>query len=711
MLVAVLRRLALASLLAVAACGAPTATGADTPVPEPTEALRPQQLRGSVPTQSRITDYLIDAHLDAEKHQVRGTVRITWRNRSSRAVEELPLHLYMNGFRADDTAWMLEARGTHRGVRQSDEGRYGYLDLTGARLVGRGREADLQNPEGAAGPAQPLTWKEDADPSLASVKLPAAVQPGESVALELEFLTQLPEVFARTGYAGDFHMLGQWFPKLAVLQPDGSWRAHVFTLNSEFYADFGNYDVHLDVPEAMVVGASGILVATDPPADGRKRLHYRAEMVHDFAWAADPDFIVRDAEWKGVRIRQLMHRKREADAPRHLEALTAALESMERRFGPYPWSTLTVVHPPETAKGAQGMEYPTFFTTSEILRKPAWLDLFGFDERFSGVFTTIHEFGHQYFQGLLASDEATQPWLDEGLNTTSNMLALTDWHGEHTWFAKIGNQTVSIDDFVRGTLDGEAHLDPVDSRAETYRAVVGDYGDVVYRKTGALMLTLRRIAGAERFDAAFKTYTLEWRFRHPTGDDMVATFIRELGPRVTLEGSSVDGQPVVLDLADYFAQALHTVHQVDFGLEQVKNRRRAGAAGWHRDQHGALTLQPPGAEDDTPTAELADDQLEGIVVVRRIGEFRVPVEVEIEFGDGTIERRLWAAQDRYHIFSWPGRRVRTARIDPDGKLLLESRRIDNRRTAPDAAVADGLSRPIGNLGEATALALLGGLGL
>ncbi|HEY0138663.1 MAG TPA: M1 family metallopeptidase [Nannocystis sp.] len=701
----------LGSLLALAACGAPAPADSGPPVAEPTHALRPAEVRGTVPAESRVTDYVIDARLDAELHQVRGTVRITWRNRSSRATDSVPLHLYMNGFRAEDTAWMLEARGTHRGIRQSDEGRYGYIDLTAARLVGRGREADLHNVEGAAGPAEPLTWKEGEDPSLASVALPAAVQPGESITLELEFLTQLPEVFARTGYADDFHMLGQWFPKLGVLQPDGSWRAHVFTLNAEFYADFGDYDVHLDVPEAMVVGATGILVGEDPPVDGRKRLHYRAEMVHDFAWAADPNFIAIDALWKDIRIRQLMHRKRQGDAQRHLEALTAALGSMDQRFGPYPWSTITVVHPPEAAKGAQGMEYPTLFTTSEILHTPAWLDLFGFAERFSGVFTTIHEFGHQYFQGLLASDEATQPWLDEGLNTTSNMLALTDWHGEDTWFARVGNQTVSVDDFVRGTLDGETQVDPVDSRADTYRAVVGDYGDVVYRKTGALMLTLRRIVGRERFDAAFKAYALEWRFRHPTGDDMVASFLRELGPRVTLADSDAGGEPVVLDLADYFDQALHTVHQVDFSLDQVKNRRRAGTAGWHRDEHGALTLRPTPPEEDLPIAELTDDGIEGLVMVRRIGEFRVPVELEVEFTDGTRERRWWDGQDRYHIFTWPGRRVRSAHIDPDSKLLLEVRRLDDHRAAPEAAPPDGLSRPVGNLGEAAALALLGGLTL
>ncbi|MBK9755613.1 MAG: M1 family metallopeptidase [Nannocystis sp.] len=685
---------------------------ASTPVPEPAQALRPEALRGEVPARARVVDYVIDARLDAEQHRITGTVRITWHNTSTRAVDQLPLHLYMNSFRAEDTAWMSEARGSHRGVQQTKAGAWGYIDVTAARLLGRGPGPELGELETGRGPVVPLTAREGDDPSVGSVRLPAAVQPGEQVVVELEFLTQLPEVFARTGYADQFHIAGQWFPKLGVLQPDGVWRTHVFTLNAEFYADFGDYEVHLDVPEAMVVGATGILVAADPPADGRKRLHYRAEMVHDFAWAADPAFVEASSTWKDVRIRQLLQPEHLADAPLHLEALVATLESMEARFGPYPWSTITVVHPPERAKGAQGMEYPTFFTTSEVVHPPAWVALFGLEERFSGVFTTVHEFGHQYFQGMLASDEAAQPWLDEGLNTTSNMLTLADWHGEQPWFAKIGNQRITVDDFVRGTVDGEVHLDPVDAPAETYRDVIGSYGDVVYRKTGAILMTLRNLAGPARFDAAFKSYALTWRFRHPTGADLVATLLRELGPTLQLAGAGDRGDDGVrLDVADFLDQSLHTVNEVDFSLEVVKNRRRVGAAGWHRDEHGALTLKPAPESNDLPVRELADAEVEAVVVIHRSGEFRLPVELEVEFVDGTRERSTWAGQDRYKIYTWPGRRVRAARIDPDHKLSLESRRLDNHRAATDAARSDGLSRPVGDLAEAASLALLGGLSL
>lgn len=704
------RNAALVACLLVGACDPAAPTPAS--VPEPTSALRSPELRGPIPESSRVVDYVLDARLDAENHQVSGTARITWHNRSRSAVASAPLHLYMNAFRADDTVWMLEARGTHRSSKQGEEGKWGYIDLKAARLLGRGQSAGFDNLEGTRGTAVDLAWKEGDDPTLASVTLPSPVQPGEAVVLEFEFLTQLPQVFARTGYHGDFHFLGQWFPKLGVLDADGTWRAQVFTLNGEFYADFGDYDVHLDVPENMVVGATGILVAADPPQDGRKKLHYRAEMVHDFAWTADPKFVEYGAMWRDVRIRQLIQPERAADAPRHLGALIATLESMDTRFGAYPWSTITVVHPPEEADGAAGMEYPTLFTSSDIWRIPAWLQAVGLEEQLSGVYTTVHEFGHQYFQGLLASDETRQPFLDEGLNTMSNALTLWDWRGPDALVARIGNQAFTVSDFTTLGFDGDARLDPVDAPPQTYRAITGTYGDTVYRKTAAVMLTLRRVLGPERFDPAIKAYTTSQRFRHPTGDDLVAAFLQTIGERPLLEGTGLGGQPVHLDLKSYFDQALHSVASVDFQLDVVSNRRRPGEAGWHRDEHGALALTDrPDEPRDTRVRDLPDDQVEAVVVVIRTGEFRVPVEIEFEFNDGARERVLWDGEARYHVFTWPGRRVRVARIDPDRKLLLEAHRLDNRRATSDVAPPDGLGKPLADVGEALALVSLGGLGL
>lgn len=708
MVVMDLRRLRWPRLVALAgalACDAQPP--AERVVAEPLEALRPPAERGAVPADARRTDYVIDASLDAEEHKVSGTVRITWRNHTSAPVSDLGLHLYMNAFRAEDTAWMLESRGNHRNARQNQsDGRWGFIDLRAARLLGQGPPASLQAPEGQAAAPTALTWAEAADPSLATVALPRPVGPGEAVTVELDFMTQLPRVFARTGYDGDFHMVAQWFPKLGVRE-GGRWQAHVFTLFSEFYADFGDYEVRLDVPEDMVVGATGIRTEDRPPESGRRRLTYKAEMVHDFAWAASPDFLEYDDLWRGVRIRQLVPRALADDIPYHLDALVAALESMDSRFGPYPWSTITVIHPPATASGAQGMEYPTLFTTTDILPAPPPLRLLGFDERISGEFTTIHEFGHQYFQGLLASDEFHQPWLDEGLNSFANALTLEDWLGEDGAITSLGNQRVSPVDFSRIALQFDTTLDPIDSPADAFRELTGTYGGTVYRKTAALLLTLRNLAGHQRFDRAFRAYVDAFRFRHPTGADLEDTLVRELGPKVRLSGTGPDGQPVDLDFRDFLAQGLRGTATLDFAVTRVANRRPIGAAGWHRDHAGHLELTEPPKEDERER----DDDRDGFAVIVREGELRVPVEIEAEFDDGSRERVVWDGQARYRILTWPGRRLVSVAVDPDEKLILEGERLDNLYNHDDAKRADGVSAPLAELVESTHLAVLAGVGL
>ncbi len=675
------------------------------PVPEPSEALRPEGVRGHVPGDARVADYIIDARLDAELHQVKGTVRLTWRNRSSRTVDDLQLHTYMNAFRAADTTWMREARGGHRGqnLAHEDEGAgWGYIDILAVRRLDG---AAARHGEGAAElsakPSIELRWAEGAeDPTVSAVTLDQPLAPNGELTIELDFVTQLPRVFARTGYAGDFHMLGQWYPKIAVLENSG-WKNHVFTLNSEFYADFGNYTVRLDVPENMVVGATGVRVE-ERVEDGRKHLRYDAEMVHDFAWVADPDFVEHHGQWRGVRIRQLLQPEHAHDAERHLAAQVAVFESLDARLGPYPWSTI--------AKGAGGMEYPTFYTTSDILTRQPWHALVGFEEGFSGVFTSIHEFGHQYFQGLLASNEQRQPWLDEGMNSFSNTLTFQDWKGsKEPPVARVGNQVVTTRDFGSMSMLAEMELVPVDSPAEEFPKLAESYGSTVYRKTAALMFTLRNLVGGERFDPALRLYADRWRFRHPTGDDLLDTLREQLGARVRL--SAPGDELVELELDDFFEQAMKTVRRVDFEVARVKNRRAVSSAGWRRDEHGSLVGGEAPEGERTPITQLPDDKVEALVMVRRNGGFMLPVEFEVEFEDGEVIRRWWDGRAAYRIFTWPGRRVARATVDPDRHLELESYTLNNTRYAAEQEREDGLSRPIGDLVELTELALLGGLGL
>lgn len=668
--------------------------------PEPTEPLRSASARGEVPADAGITDYELTARLDGETHRLEGTARVTWRNRTQRTVTQLPFHLYMNGFRAEDTAWVGDGDFPTLSDAELEDFTWGYIDVQSVRQVAG--EASI-----------PLEFHEDREPSTMVVDLPAAgaVEPGGTISLELAFVTQLPKIYLRTRtvFDDDFHMVVQWYPKLGVLEEDAGWKVHTFVPRTEFYADFGRYEVDLDVPEAMVVGATGIRT-DESTEDGRTRLHYRAEMVHDFAWVATPDMVEHHGDYQGIRIRQLVPVDRIADAPLHLEAQIATLQSMEHRFGPYPWSTITIVHPPGGSGGIamRGMEYPTLFTTGTRPRIPELVRTMVYDDRRSGVGTTVHEFGHQYFQGLLASNEYAQPWLDEGMNSLSNVLAYEDWYGPDPWYQRFFGHTYHARDRVRAQVGRFAELDPVDQNAAEFGGEIGSYGALSYRKTVAVMMTLRNVVGAETFDAALHEYATRYRFRHPTGADLEATLREVIGERVAL--ASDDGESVELDLVEFFEQALRQPLELDFAAWKVTNERRHGTAGWHRDEAGERVGGEPPDHLTVAVADLPDDAVEGIVVVHRSGEFRIPVEIAVEFSDGERTLLVWDGRARHRTFRFPGRRVVLAAVDPHDKLWLEADRLDNAAYAPDDHPSDGLSGPTGDGMTAVSLVTLGVMG-
>jgi hypothetical protein len=670
------------AVLALGACdgGAAQPRSVGLQIPEPQTALRPLPERGVVPEDAQVASYAIDAKLDEVDYRITGLERITFRNRSSAPVDHLELHLYMNAFSAEDTAWMRQGRGSHRASAQGQERPWGRVAVTSLRTV------DGQ---------QPLTLTPGTDPSVARVDLPSSVAPGDSVEVDIGFITHLPEVFARTGYKEDFVLAGQWFPKLAVLQPDGSWNNHVFTFHSEFFADFGDYRVILDVPKGWVVGASGIRTAEEEDGE-RTRLTYEAQMVHDFAWTASPEFVEHVATHDGIRIRQLHTAETWMEAQVHLDAQVEALDSMQARFGPYPWSTITIVHPPARAGGAGGMEYPTFFTSTPLDELPPQLSsVLAF--RLDGRFTTVHEFGHQYFQGIVASNEFEAPWLDEGLNTFSNTLVLDD-SPSGDWAIRVLGHPLTASDLLRLDMGQLQGLATVDQDAAAFMETEALYGRTVYRKTAALLRTLRNLVGHERFDTALRGYVDAYRFGHPTPEDFVDSLCAGLQDSATQPGIVSLSDTVDLDVRDWLRQALRTPRSMAYRVRWVANRAALGESGWHRSEDGEWS--------ETPREDAGS---EGVVVLERSGGFVSPVQYAVNFEDGSTEEGWWDARRTTTTLSFPGRRVRSATIDPHRHLDLEPERLDNTRFTRSAPRPAVLERDVADLTQAALLSTLLGV--
>lgn len=455
-----------------------------------------------------VASYAIDAHYDPETHRISANQTATYVNRTDTPIPDLVFHLYLNAFRSTETLWMQEAGPGHRGYTYRPE-HPGWIEVRG-----------LQLSDGASLTLEPV----DDDVTLARAALPAPVAPGDQVTVDLAFEAQLPYVFARTGWAadGDFVMAGQWFPKFGVWE-EGAWDAYPFHANSEFYADFGAYDLTLTVPTDWIVGAGG--VRQGPPTengDGTTTHRYHAEPVIDIAWSASPNFrTLTGMTGDNVEVTVYYPDGQQPDAERVLDATLQGLDIYSAWYGPYGrglYSTLTVIVVPPSAGGAGGMEYPTLFTVgaTTVEGMPPCVRLLEVE--------TVHELAHQWFQTMVATNEAEEPWLDEGFTDYSAARAMAAMEDGDA--VTCGGWTFSYRDIQRMTYKTLAQT-PMAGKAWEFDYAA--YGIATYAKPVVALSTLERSAGEEAMVAFLRAYVDAYAFKHPTADDVRAVMAETLG--------------------------------------------------------------------------------------------------------------------------------------------------------------------------------------
>ena len=617
---------------------------------QPAKWFRPsdgQALRGGGPPRSpRIANYKLEARLDPQRHQIQGTELLRWTNSGESAVDALPFHLYMNAFKNETTLFMRNSRGMFRMARAADTG-WGWIQLESVQIGGAELAGKLRYP-GAPGDAP-----DHRDETVVEVPLAEPLQPGQTIEVSIKFTEQLPEVFARTGYKGDFHMVGQWFPKIGVrvgTPGNEHWECQPFHAFSEFFADFGTYDVTLIVPSTLMVAATGILVGASEEPGGTRHLVYHAEDVHDFAWMADPYMtmisgVAKVGDGSGtVEVRVYFRPEQRAFAERHLQAAIGAIERFSADFLPYPWPIMNVIDPPvDAAAGAGGMEYPTLVTTEgdSVFMRPGMR---------IPEYVTIHEVGHNWFQGMLASNEPEEAWLDEGVNEWVDAHVMTDLYGPrhgldwHGWQADLAA-------LERAVAEDPTTI-PSPIATATYAFVdVNAWADQSYRNTERALSTLEGVVGTSRMMAAMKAYARAWAFRHPTGRDFYAALSKELGQ----------------DLSWFFDPAFHEVG----GLKLAVRDHECHAVHAPRGVFGDGAARKTVGETEAPDA----GAWECDVTVQSTGAVHVPVDIEFRFADGSAERRTWddrngATWQRFVVQR--STRLVEVRLDPDGKIALDS---------------------------------------
>jgi hypothetical protein len=442
-----------------------------------------------------VASYTLAVTLDPAAKTVRGAGTIAYRNPSPDTLDEIWLRLYLKAFSSPDSVWMRESGGAHRGYSAEDA----HGDITLTRLAVRG------------GPD--LLASSTITDTLLRAPLPAPLGPGELLELEVAWESELPRVFARTGYGGrddTFFMVGQWYPKLAVYD-SGRWDTEPWHTNSEFFHDFGRYEVAVTAPAEYVVAGAGV-PAGEPEAAGEARTHrFVAEGVTDFAFAASPDFVARSARSGPTEVVLYDLPRAGGDAERYLAAAVESLAAYGAWYGAYPHPRLTLIDVPDDAGGAGGMEYPTLITGG-TLGMPAQA---GFLE-----LVVAHEIAHQWWPMQTATNEGREPWLDEGLTEYSGMRFMLET-GRGLFLGL--PQSAAAYDLAAYASEPRVRAD---LPAWEYE---GEYGIAVYNKPAVSLLTLERVAGTERFRAAMAAYLAEWRYRHPTAADFRAVMERELG--------------------------------------------------------------------------------------------------------------------------------------------------------------------------------------
>jgi hypothetical protein len=581
------------------------------------------------PLSSRIANYNINVTLDAQAKTLSGQEILIWRNDSNDYINDLQFHLYLNAFRDENSTFMQEVHKRHRYIRMENSEDWGWIDVTGMRILnGEDLFANLEY-------IQPDDGNPD-DQTVLRVILPRPVEPQQVIQLEIEFEAKLPRIFARTGYKGNFFMVGQWFPKIGVYEEagerfatNGQWNCHQFHANSEFYADYGIYDVKITLPQEYIVGATGVLISEVLNEDGTKTHNYYCEDVHDFAWTADTDYIIIEDQWEHVQIIYLVQPLRAWQGQRQIQAVKHALEYCREWCGPYPYPTLTIVDPQYRAIEAGGMEYPTLITGRMSWLTPASLKL--------AESVVVHEFCHNYWYGIIASNESEEAWLDEGMTTYAELKIMETYYGiDEGSLLSIFGTDIYLSQFEWTRYACQPQLDIIFKNSWQYER--GGYGTFSYSKPAMMLLTLENFLGREMMKKVMRSYYQRYKFKHPTTLDFVTTV------------NDVSGQ----DLNWFFDKVLYTSEVLDYKIDQIFSKQIK--------------------KDEVP-------QYDNQVVVARAGEIIFPVEVLIVFDDGHQVTERWNGEERFKIFNYENdHKLVSAQVDPERKVWLDVNFLNNGKT-------------------------------
>ncbi|NQX69216.1 M1 family metallopeptidase [Paenibacillus alba] len=590
-------------------------SSAPAPDMQPADNGKAPDKQTQAPLSYRIAEYHMNVAYTPETQQLQGQQTVTWENPGSVPVQELYLHLYPNAFASKKTTFMRESGGK---LRQDEAriGSTGSMDLLSVKTI------DGEDLSTRMTFVQPDDGNKD-DHTLLKIPLPKPVGAGEQVTIKTEFLVKLPAAFARMGYVDDFVMAGQWFPKVAAYERAGTrgrtepgWNLHQYHGNSEFYADFGMYDVKIQVPSNYTVAATGFPVKPAVTDNGIKTYQFYADDVHDFAWSASPHFVYVEEPFStpqipGVKIKLYLDPNHQDLKDRYMAAAKKALSRYSQWYGSYPYSTLSIVVPPPGGNGAGGMEYPTLVTAWGAADKTPDLEL----ER-----VVVHEIGHQFFYGLVASNEFEEAWLDEGFTSYIEDKVMEADYGVSPNLPVESSYITSPNALKQNAWDYTGH---------------DQYAENVYTRAKLVLKAIEKQVGAKTMDRIMRAYFQKWEFKHPATKDF---------------------QNVVEEITkakwdDFFNEYVYGAMMMDYTVEGIR-------------------VKSVGTKEAV--------SYESTVLISKKGGNSPEVPIHFHFADGTALDKTWDGKESRIEFKFTHTTpIDWVRIDPNYSLILENKHINN----------------------------------
>lgn len=511
-------------------------------------------------------EYTMDVTLDVSTHKVTGTQKLVYYNNSKDTLTKVYYHLFFNAFQPGS---MMDVRS--RTIADPDPRVGDRIAKLSDSEIGYQRIQTLKQD------GKDLTWKIEG--TVMEVKLAKALLPNTKTTFDMRFESQVPVQIRRSGRdsrEGIAYSMTQWYPKLAEYDFKG-WHAYQYVAR-EFQGVWGDFDVKITIDPKFIIGGTGVLQNADKIGYGYEKAgtkvnrpsgnltwHFVAKNVIDFAFAADPDYTHEIAQVPNGPALHFFYQKNDktADNWKELQAYSVNhFQFMNKTFGNYPYETYSIIQ-----GGDGGMEYPmcTLITGERNLG--------------SLVGVMAHEVAHSWYQGVLASNEALYPWVDEGF---------TDFAAQESEAFMTGKD---ISKSHAGSYGGYFALvksglqEPISQHSDHYNTNRA-YGTAAYSMGTVFLHQLKYVMGEEAFYKGMRRYYNTWKFKHPEPTD----FIR------VMEKTSD------LHLNWYMSYWVNTTKKIDYGIKSVVEKEGAT-----------------------------------FITLERVGDFPMPVDLVVTYKDGSKE--------------------------------------------------------------------------